>query len=270
MRRPGWRCRPFVAALICFAFWPGETLAEDNTYRGIALQPLSGRYLVVKDVNVRAAPKTKSERVGSLKAGDWVEAMGRPKDASWIAVKKDGKPLGFVFAPVLVPMIDGTLSEPIRGSLNIKGGKRCDYEIRYTGKSPVEGEVFKTADYDVRFLCRLKGKTIKFLAPMFITEGPYQTARKPHYQINVDLLQVDTKQYDEIFSAVFIYQQDKSRLVFDGLTLKNLGIAPSQKEKPAKTVGEALQAAVTIAAGTWGPKVWEALLSNVKEPKKQD
>lgn len=265
-RRPWHRCGPFLAVVVCCALWPGEAPAQDETFRGVSVKPLSGRYLVSKDVNVRAAPDTKSERIGRLKAGDWIEAAGRSGDSSWIAVKKGGKPLGFVFAAVLVPMIDGSLSEPIRGTLNIKGGKRCDYEIKYMGKSPVQGEVFKTADYDVRFFCRVKGTAIKFLAPMFITEGPYQASRKPHYQINIDLLQIDTKQYDEIFSAVFIYRADDRRLIFDGLTVKELGVAPPDKERPAKSVGEALEAAVEIAAGAWGPKVWAVLVENNKGP----
>ena len=266
------RARLGLAFALTYVSWlvlgSVPVMAADEKYRGVPIQPLVGRYLVLKDVNVSAKPKTKSDRAGRLKAGEWVEAFGRPKDTAWIAVKKNGERLGFVFAPMLVPIIEGALKKPLRGRIKVKDKIRCEYAIKFIGKSRVEGEVFKTSDYEVHFDCRQKSKPFKFFAPMFITEGPYQVSRKPHYQISIDLLQVDTKKYDEVFSAIFIYQHNKNNVVFEGLTLKDIGVTPPTKKKQAKSVAAALKGAVEIAASAWGPKVWKALTHN-KQPKKK-
>ena len=264
-----WRfCLTFIFGLFCISglqFGAVPKAMADEMYRDISIKPLTGRYLVLKDVNVRAGPKTKTKRVGRLKAGDWVEAFGRPKDAAWIAIKKDGERLGFVFAPVLVPIIDGRLKKPLRGKFRTKDKISCKYSIKFTGKSGVQGEVFKVSDYEVQFKCRKKSKQFKFFAPMFITEGPYQVSRKPHYQISIDLLQVDTKKYDEHFSAIIIYKHDKKRVVFDGLSVKELGIKPAVTSKRARTVPNALRGAVEIATSAWGPKVWSTLARDNNE-----
>jgi hypothetical protein len=265
-------CFRIALALVFYAwgaFWPALVLAADLEYRGVSLEPLSGRYLVLKDVNVRAGPKTKTKRVGRLKAGDWVEAFGRPKDASWIAIKKDGERFGFVFAPVLVPIINGRLEKPLKGKIKETHNVTCDYVIKFTGKSNVQGEVFKTSDYEVHFKCKKKSGAFSFLAPMFITEGPYQVSRKPHYQISIDLLQVDTKKYEEHFSTIVIYQHNKKRVVFDAISVKDLGGKPSDKSRKAKSVSRALTGAVEIAASAWGPKVWQAL-ARKPVPKKKE
>ena len=259
-----------VLSCICWlVLSAAPVVAADEIYRDVPIEPLTGRYLVLKDVNVRAGPKTKTKRVGRLKAGDWVEAFGRPKDAAWIAVKKNGKRLGFVFAPMLVPIIDGALKKPLRGKIKVKDKIRCKYSIKFIGKSRVQGEVFKTSDYEANFECRKKNKPFKFFAPMFITEGPYQVSRKPHYQINIDLLQVDTKTYDEHFSTIIIYQHDKKRVVFDTLSVKDLGIKPAVKTKRVKAVADALKGAVEIAVSAWGPKVWSALARNDDSKKEK-
>ncbi len=249
-----------VAGLLLFCGTiPSTTFAADEKFRGVSIKPLSGNYLVLKDVNIRGKPKTKSRRVGRLKAGEWVQAIGRPKDASWIAIKKKGKPLGFVFAPVLVPIIDGSLKKSVKGKVRAKRGPICNYTIRFTGKSKVQGEIFKTSDYEVFFDCAWKGKPVKFTAPMFITEGPYKSTQKALYQIAIDVLQVDTTQYDVHFSTIFIYNRSKNQVVFDGLTVKELGVTPPKKKKRAKNVVSALKGAIEIAVKAWGPKVWKAI-----------
>ena len=64
-------------------------------FKGFELKPLSGRYLVMKDANVRAEPETKGKKIGCVKEGSRVDAVGRAKGA-WLAVKQDGRDLGFV------------------------------------------------------------------------------------------------------------------------------------------------------------------------------
>jgi hypothetical protein len=265
-------CLRIVFILACYfpsLIFPTPLSAADEKYKGISLKPLTGRYLVLKDVNVRAGPKTKTKRVGRLKAGEWVEAFGRPKDASWIAVKKDGERIGFVFAPVLMPIIDGQLDKPLKGKIKKTHNVKCDYAIKFIGKSKVQGAVFKTSDYEVQFKCQKKNGSFNFLAPMFITEGPYQVSRKPHYQISIDLLQVDTKKYEQHFSTIIIYQQNKKRVVFDTFLAKDMGRVPAVKSKQAKSVPRALKGAVEIAASAWGPKVWQALASKPVPKKKE-
>ena len=262
-----------LAFILAFYSWlalcPAAVVAADKEYRGVTLKPLSGRYLVLKDVNVRAGPKTKTKRIGRLKAGEWVEAFGRPKDASWIAVKKDGEQLGFVFAPMLVPIIDSTLKKPLSGKIKEVNNIKCSYTIKFIGKNSVQGEVFKTSDYEVYFKCRKKSRPFEFIAPMFITEGPYQVSRKPHYQISIDLLQVDSKKYEEHFSSIIIYQHNKKRVGFDTLTVKELGIKPTVKSKRAKSVSSALKGAVEIAVSTLGPEVWQSLVGKTDSKKKK-
>jgi hypothetical protein len=256
----------FFASLILIS---PPVLAADEVYRGVKIKPLAGRYLVLKDVNVRAGPKTKSKQVGRLKAGEWVDAFGQPKDAAWIAVKQDGKKIGFVFAPVLVPIIDGELKKPISGKIRAQKNIKCDFKIKFIGKSKVEGEVFKISDYESHFKCRKKDATFKFFLPMFITEGPYQVSKKPHYQISIDILQVDIDDFDQRLSTILIYQHDKKRVVFDAITVKEFGKKPAVQSKQAKTVAGALKKSVEIAAGAWGPKIWQALQNGDNSKKKK-
>lgn len=265
------RCCLIIATGI---LWVGSGItlsdraAADEVYRGVTIKPLSGRYLVLKDVNVRAGPKTKSKRIGRLRAGEWVDAFGRPKDAAWIAVKKDGKKIGFVFAPVLVPIIDGELKKPVSGKISARKNIKCDFTIKFVGKSKVQGEVFKISDYESHFNCQQKNKKFKFFLPMFITEGPYQVSKKPHYQISIDILQVDIDNFDQRLSTILIYQHNKKRVVYDAITVKEFGKKPAIQFKKAKSVSSALKGAVEIAAGAWGPKIWKALQNSENSEKK--
>lgn len=227
----------------------------------IPMTPVTGTYLVVKEINVRAKPKTSSRKIGSLDKGQRVEAVGRPKEASWLAVRKQDEDLGFVYAPALLALIDGALDADIKGRVSVSGGASCGYTIRYEGRAEVEGEPFGTFDYDLLLQCIHKGTLYEFLAPMFITEVPYDLSQKPIYQISIDVLEVGDN-YDETFSTVFMYHRKDRRVVFDGVSLKEFRAPPKVAEKPAEGVATALAAATEIAIAAWNDKFWEALAAS--------
>ncbi len=222
------------------------------------LTPVSGTYLVSRNVRVRAQPRTKSDEINRLSKGERVQAVGRPKDAAWLAVSKGGKNLGFVYAPVLVPLIDGTLDADLKGKVSFGGGLSCDYAVHFEGKNQAQGGDFDISDYEITYDCNRRGKEISFPAFMFITEAPYQVTEKQVYQISIDVLEIEDG-YDEIFSTILMYRRGSDLVVFDSVSMKNYMRPPRVKEKPAMSVEEALAAAVEMAPGAWNDKVWETL-----------
>jgi uncharacterized protein YgiM (DUF1202 family) len=70
------------------------------------LAPSAKIYLVLRDVNVREKPMNKSAVVGRLKKNKRIDSVGKVKGTRWIAVKRDGKNIGFVYGKALVPIIE--------------------------------------------------------------------------------------------------------------------------------------------------------------------
>ncbi len=226
---------------------------------GVEINPRPGPYLVMKDVNVRAKPKTTSKRVGKLKKGDRVQGVGQAVKGTWIGVQRDGTDLGFVYSPILMPLIDGVLKQNLTGMALTGDGTSCRYTVTFEGMGEVQGALFQTADYEIEFQCLYNGRYYSFTAPMFITEAPYQlSAQNPVYQISIDILEVE-EGYDEVFSTAFLYRLLKDRVVYDGASLKGYARTLEVKEKPAASVAEALAGAVEMAVAAWNEKVWEAL-----------
>lgn len=249
----------------------GAAAADGETFMGQAIQPLSGLFVVAKDVNVRAKPATKGKRVGRLKKGERVDAIGRAAKAKgWMAVGQKGKPLGFVYAPMLLPLIDGQLDTDLMGKVKTGGAKgaraTCEYAIRFEGKVPVEGDLFDSSDYTVFFRCRGGGKELLFDGPMFLTEAPFRLGTKPEYQITLDLLQISDG-YDRVFSTTSLYHKGNGSVTFDSATMKNLAKAPKPKQRVAETVPDALKAAVELAVKSWNDKLWQVLADPKKMPK---
>jgi len=233
--------------------------AEDRTFLGIIVTAMDGTYLVTKGANVRTGPETKAKKLGTLKAGVKIKVVGRAKGgAGWMAVQQDGKDYGFVYAPVMLPMIDGTLKESISGRVLIEEHAPCGYTFGFRGKNTVEGEDYVFSDYEIVYRCNDKGKPFSIIAPMFMTEVPYQLTHKPVFQISIDLMEVENG-YDEIFSTTFHYLPEEKKVVYAGVSIKGDGRAPKVKERTVNSVAEALRAAVEIAPDAWGPKVWKQL-----------
>ncbi len=225
----------------------------------IPLSPASGTFMALKNVNIRAKPETGSKRVTRLAKGEHVEVIGRPKDAAWLAVKRDGKKLGYVYAPVMLPLIDGSLKKIAEGKIAAgKSAMECSFAIRFDSRNPTENSIFSTFDYDISFDCSGAAGKLSFLAFMFITEAPYDSSSKQAYQINVDVLGVG-EMFDEPVSAIFIYKRKKGKVVFDSVSQKEFSSPPDILEKPAENVRQALVGAVEMAVVSWNKKLWQAL-----------
>jgi len=263
----------FAVLVVSLFFVPsGGVLAAEKktaTFLGETIKPISGTYIVLRDVSIRAKPRTKSKKLGSFKAGKRIHVVGLAAGA-WVAVRDKGKDTGFVYDQVLLPLIDGTLAKDLKGRATVKakaGGKEgadCLYRIRFEGKSAVEGQVFEIADYDVLWDCRMGKRKVKFRTPMFITEAPYQMGPKRIFQITIDILDLDGG-YEEIFSTTVLFNMDKDRIAFDGVSMEKYGQIPPTREAPAKTVPEALEAAVKMALGAWNKAAWADLIKNIPE-----
>ncbi len=254
-----------LAALVGVSlFSPASVFAAEDgptTFMGVTVKPHKGTYLVLRDVNIRARPETKSKKLGSLKRGKKVNVVARAGSA-WLAVRGQSKgkikDLGFVFDQVMMPLIDGSLSKELKARVKTGGGVDCAYTIKFVGRSPIEGQIFQIADYDVFWDCLVAKEKVKFRTPMFMTEAPYQMGQKRIFQISVDVLDIDND-YDDIFSSVVLYEQDKNRVLFDSVSIEKFGQTPSPAKVGAKTVPEALIGAAKISALSWKNTVWQAV-----------
>ncbi len=234
--------------------------AAAKEFLGVNIKPAKSFYLVLKDANVRAKPETKSKKIGTVRQGGHVRSVGVAKGgAGWVAVVRSGRPFGFVYATALSSIIDGKLEKELTGSVRLGNGIKCDYIIRYRGRSEAEGEPIEIADYDLISNCREKGKRFRFFAPMFMTEGAYDLSNKQIYQINVDIVEIRTGP-DTVLSTVTFYHAKRRKVVFDSVTIKDYAGKKPLKSLDAATVAEALNAAAEIAFSSWNKKAWKTLV----------
>jgi len=219
---------------------------------------VSGRYLVAKDVNIRSEPKTASARLGSLRQGTRVDGVGMVKGGAWLAVRQDGKDLGFVYAPVMLPLIDGTLDQDLTGKTKTPAGADCGYTVHHIGKSVVEVEDLEISDYEIAFDCARGERSLAFQGVMFITEAPYLLTRKPIYQITVDVPDV-APGIDEVLSATSLYEPRKGRTVFDSAGPNSFADRPEKRTRASADVREVLGAAIAMAIESWSDTAWGAI-----------
>jgi hypothetical protein len=253
------RSLPALAFFIVVLMAGVRAEAEDIKFLGTDILAQKGTYLVTKGANVRAGPMTKAKKLGKVKTGTQVHVVGRAKGgAGWMAIQQDGKDYGFVYAPILLPMIDGTLKESISGTVLIEEHAPCGYSFNFHGKNTVEGEDYVFSDYEITYRCNDKGKPFRILAAMFMSEVPFRLTHKAVFQISIDLMEVENG-YDEIFSTTFEYRPEDKKVVFAGISIKDLARTPKEKERPANTIAEALAAAVEIAPDAWGKEVWKQI-----------
>jgi hypothetical protein len=246
---------PAVAAAVGMA---GADAGAQTAAEKVELAPAAAVYLVLKDANIRELPETKSRRTGSIKEGERIESEGKAKGTEWVSVSENGKVTGFVYAPVLAATIDGTLKQDLNGETDLSPGPRCRHRVRFEGKSRVEGEPLETSDYQVAFQCRHGGRDVTFDAAMFITEIPYLSSRKDVYQINIDIPEIATT-VEQVLSVTVMYHPGNAEAVFDTVSASEMASDAPTKSRPARTVPEALNAAVAIAISAWGAPVWERL-----------
>ncbi|MEG3618658.1 SH3 domain-containing protein [Magnetovibrio sp. PR-2] len=230
---------------------------------GHELEPLIGVFVATDDVNVRGGPGTNFKRIDGLKGGLRVRAIGNSKDGKWIAVSQDGETLGFVFAKILKPVIDGTLGEQFFGSYmhqTKQGGIACDYRFRFDGKVKVEGDSFSTSDYEVRFRCASQQGARIFYAHMFLTEAPVKSSSGQH------LIGLDTRSIgdgmDEYLSSRFLYNPKTGKMKFNGHSLPRFATPPKPQEFQTKNIKDALVQALESCIDSWTSDAWEALLQS--------
>ena len=250
------RCRLPMIMLGLSMMSPCPALAQKAGDKVIR-KPPSTHYLAIKDVNLRAKPTTRSAKTGNLKKGQKVAVFGLTKDG-WLNVQQGKGGNSFVYVSYLVPLIDGSLKADLKGKVSRAGGTSCSYVIQFIGKSTVPDEVFDTADYDVSWRCRHRGKDIPFQAFMFITEAPYTLSSKRIYQINLDVREVGNGP-EGAFSTIVMYDTKKKRVVLDSVSLAAFAQPSPVKERPAASVTEALTGAAELAFGAWNARVWAAL-----------
>ena len=253
------RCITTIVFSVALMMAVEHSKAEDLNFLGIDVFAEKGTFLVTKRANVRVGPMTDSKKLEELKSGEEVQVVGRAKKgAGWMAIQKNGTDYGFVYEPILLPKIDGSLKESISGSVVIDEHTQCGYTFNFDDKNIVEEEKYVFSDYEITYRCNVKGQQFHLLAAMFMSEVPFHLTRKPVFQISVDLMEVENG-YDEIFSTVFDYRLRDGKVVFVGVSLKDLAKMPKEKERPAKSVAEALKAAVEIAPGAWGEEAWKQI-----------
>jgi hypothetical protein len=253
--------------IIILVFLPVYGGAADF-FNSNQLSPSAKTYLVLKDVNVREKPINKSNVVGRLRKNKRINSIGKAKGTKWVAVKKDGKNLGFVYGKALVPVIDGKFLGLISSTIiDLNESDRelwpCHYTIKFIGKVKVESSLQVTSDYNLAMECNYKNKKIKINATMFLTELPYLKRTVPIYQINVDLYDIPMGTED-MFSTTVLYHAVANKLVFDGVNKKGLGSGKRIKKKEATDVSTALKGAVAMAHQSWGPIVWSELARTQK------
>ena len=256
--------------LLVFAVYPFWTLpvqsnaqsAEkqllEQKFLGKTLVRSPSRYIALKDVNVRKAPKTSAPKVTTLPKGLRVSAAGKAKGTKWIAIIKDGKDLGFVYGKALAVVLDGKLSSSITGKLESLDKPKCDYTISFDTKHKVKGELQVISDYSVAFDCKIRKKSFKFLAAMFITELPYLEHKRNIFQISVDLPSV-VDSGGEVMSVTTLYHLKKGKLILENVSVPKMANKANSSSKWLETVPEILEATVNLSYRVWGQKVWKML-----------
>ena len=75
-----------------------------DVVRGIALEPVSGRYVARSDANVREAPNPSAKRIDRIAKGTEVQVLGKAEGANWFSITTAGGDVGFVASELLQPV----------------------------------------------------------------------------------------------------------------------------------------------------------------------
>jgi len=263
-----WRVGAVLFSLAMVVMTADSASAADMSFMGTTVTPAPGRYLVETDANVRAEPKTEGKRIAGLKAGNTVQVVGRVGKTAWMAVAKDGKPLGFVYGTVLSPVIDGELTEDVTGELRLGAKHRCGYRVHFIGKvsgdADTHSDNFRAADYEANIVCERDSVRIRFPAQMFMTEVPFDGSNKRRvFQINVDLLE-GVHALQDVFSTILMFDLDKGEVDFDSTSDETYTrSAGAMMSLPSTDVARALASALEIAMTHWSNKAWDDIFARV-------
>lgn len=244
------------------------------------ITPFQRLYLVKTAVNIRAKPLTRAKRVGTFQRLERIKGVGKAK-GPWIAVRKNGKDIGFVYEKFLILILDGGLEDYISGTLKKPGMPVCEYIISFTGRTPAEGQIFKMNDYEVDWVCRRKfsknrkkptvqkqaGKgadletqmsRIRFSTPMFLSEGGAYSGKTLLYQVTIDLLDMPFRT-ENVFSTTSFYNLKNNFVKFSGSSDNKFIKKTGLKNIKVKNVPEILKASVNLAYNSWKVKLWDDL-----------
>lgn len=246
-----------ISMTLAVAIMAGRDLTAEE-FLGFEIESGPENYVVLRDVNVRARPETKSKRIKGLKKGNIIQSVG--SYISWVAVIEDGKPVGFTFDKFLLPLIDGSLNKDIVGNIKVSNRFDCNYTIAFSGKSEAGNELYKMADYEVTTECKVDDFDLTFTMYMFMTEGPAKRARPNVHQISIDVIQFEyMDDYDEIFTTTAYYDHKKDQLSYDSASLSGLVSPPEKINQDASSVADALSKTVDLTLSSWKPAVWQEL-----------
>ena len=78
--------------------------AAPETVRGIALEPVSGRYIARSDINVRDGPSPSANRIDRIAKGTEVQVLGKAEGANWFSIATANGDAGFVASELLEPV----------------------------------------------------------------------------------------------------------------------------------------------------------------------
>jgi uncharacterized protein YgiM (DUF1202 family) len=67
-----------------------------NSVDAAPMTKIKGKYVARSNLNLRAAATTRGQAVGSVRAGETFQALGRTGDGKWILVGQDGVGVGYV------------------------------------------------------------------------------------------------------------------------------------------------------------------------------
>ena len=257
--------RNFAGALalaLCGTVGASASAAEME-FLGTTIDPAAGQYLVGADANVRDSPATNAKRIGKLEEGEIVDVVGKASGTAWYAVRQGETPLGFVYATLLTPIIDGELDEDVTGELQVQLDLRCGYRIHFIGKTDGGSDVIPTADYEASIVCERRGKRIRFPAQMFITEVPFDRSNTRRvFQINVDLLD-GVHSLIDIFSTTMLFNLDEGRVLYDQMTEKTFERPKVELNAlPATNIPRALGSAMELALRHWSEAAWDDIFSS--------
>ena len=261
--------------------------SKNIKFLGFDIKKSEKFYIVKTEVNIRAAPKTKSKKLGTLKKLERIRVVGEAPGA-WVAVEKKGKEVGFVYKPALLQIINGRLKKNIVGSVHLPNKPKCKYKIEYIGASSAEGQLFKIMDYGIEWDCRKKIikrntslkseqrkksrskkkniKKLKFLkkdeiqakfyTPMFLPEGVQGGINNGRYQVTIDF--VDTPfGVDGVLSTTSFYNPKSNILEFGEVSVKSLESNLKKPKVKVKKINKILISTLEMAYAAWDNKIWD-------------
>ncbi len=259
---------PLLALLVATSYAYPKAVHAQSLFDKVEIEGYKGHYLVIKNtVNVRNKPANTAETVSKLVKRDIVKVLGHVKGTNWLAVKRDGKELGYVYAPSLTPMIDASFEENLTGKidLSIEGKPVCSYEVSYEGRAIEEETIFVSTDYLAHFKCKEESKSFTFDTMMFMSEIPPDLGNKPIYQITINLPEIATG-YEEFLSATALFDDDKKIVSMDGVSLEQFKEKNLPAPKPASTPQEALSTAISLQLASFNTKAWKTISGDIPNP----